>query len=264
MIRNEHNEEFIVLGKGIGFGKKQGDIVDEKLIDRKFKPVNDTEANQMIELFSQVPPIYLEITEDIVNYAQKKLSLTLNHHIYIALTDHIHYAIERTNEGITISNRIFWEIKQFFKQEFEIGLYALQAICENTGILLPEEEAANIAFHIANMENESEDKYDTMKSAKLIGEITNMITYIMHLEMRKDSMNYARFITHLRYFSQRFFSGKFLQDEDDYMYTHVGNQYPKALRCAEKVGNFIEKSYHVRLPKEEIVYLAIHIARISK
>ncbi|MGM3062948.1 PRD domain-containing protein, partial [Bacillus cereus group sp. BC318] len=85
--------------------------------------------------------------------AEDRLGCSLNPSIYFMLSDHLNFAIERYKNDINVTNRVFWEIKNFYPQEFKIGLYALKLIKREFGLVLPEEEAANVAFHIINAQS---------------------------------------------------------------------------------------------------------------
>ncbi len=52
---------------------------------------------------------YMELSEKIIQYAKHKLGKKLNDSIYISLTDHIHFAIERYNLNLPIKNELLWE-----------------------------------------------------------------------------------------------------------------------------------------------------------
>ena len=48
--------------------------------------------------------------------AEQSLGVKLSAHIYLLLTDHLHFAVERQQKGLVVTNRIFWEIKHFLSQ----------------------------------------------------------------------------------------------------------------------------------------------------
>ena len=48
--------------------------------------------------------------------------------IFIAISDHISFAIKRKNEGIYLPNIILNETKMLYKEEYEVGLLALDHI----------------------------------------------------------------------------------------------------------------------------------------
>ena len=60
----------------------------------------------------------MQLTSDIITYAKKNLNVQLNQSIYITLTDHINFAIQRQVQGIQLKNALLWEIKKFYHQEY--------------------------------------------------------------------------------------------------------------------------------------------------
>ena len=130
---------------------------------------------------------YLELTQDIVDDAEQSLGVKLSAHIYLLLTDHLHFAVERQQKGLVVTNRIFWEIKHFYPKEYAVGQRGLQKVKAKLGIELPDEEAGNIAFHIVNARQDPQAGYDAMRAAQLIGELSNIVTYSMHCPVSTES-----------------------------------------------------------------------------
>ena len=262
LVSDEQEKEYIILQKGIGYGRKPGEKVELSEESQIFVPLSSTDRNQFLELLKEIPAAYLELSQKIVAYAENQLHTKLNEHIYLALTDHLHFAVERFKEKVVITNRVFWELKTFYPKEYQIGLYALEIVREKLGIDLPEEEAANVAFHIVNAQKDEDVQYDAMRAAKLIGKIVTLVTYLMKCQPDKESIHYSRFISHLQYFAERFFSDRMLDSPDDFLYEQIEKGYPKALNCAERVRTLVLKEYDKAITNEEVVYLAVHIQRL--
>lgn len=263
LVSDGQKEEFIVLDKGIGYGRKPGEYVEPGAESRVFVQLSQTDQNQLLELLGTIPPGYLEMTQEIVDYAQQQLHTALNEHIYLTLTDHLHFAVERFEKNMVITNRVFWELKSFYPKEYQIGLHALEIIRRELGIELPEEEAANIAFHIVNAQKEEAVQYDAMRAAKLIGMVVKLVTYSMNCQPDKESLHYSRFISHMQYFAERFFTDRMLDSKDDFLYDQMAHGYPKAVSCAEKVRTHVLKEYNKNISNEEVAYLAVHIQRLA-
>ena len=247
----------------IGYGRKAGEPIERQPSDRVFLPLSNPDAQPMLELFSSIPASYLELTQDIVDDAEQSLGVKLSAHIYLLLTDHLHFAVERQQKGLVVTNRIFWEIKHFYPKEYAVGQRGLQKVKAKLGIELPDEEAGNIAFHIVNARQDPQAGYDAMRAAQLIGELSNIVTYSMHCPVSTESIHYARFVSHLQYFAERFFSGKLMDSEDDFLFQQMQQNYPAAVTCAEKIRTFVLRKYGVFLPNEETAYLALHVARLT-
>lgn len=263
LVADDAGEESILLGKGIGYGRKAGETIVRQPSDRVFIPLSNPDAQRMMELFTEIPPQFLEITQEIVRDAETSLHIRLSPHIYLMLTDHLHFAVERLQQGIVVTNRVFWEIKNFYRREFAVGLRGLTLIKEQLGVELPEEEAANIAFHIVNASKDESTHYDAMQAAKLIGRLVSIVTYTMHCRLNMESVHYTRFINHLQFFAERYYSGALLDSEDDFLYLQMQGAYPAAMACAEKIRTYLVNNDKVFLPNEEVAYLALHIARLA-
>ncbi|MDU5948966.1 MAG: PRD domain-containing protein, partial [Paenibacillus macerans] len=185
----------------------------------------------------------------------------LNENIYVSLTDHINFAVERHQQGLEIKNALLWEIKQLYKEEFSIGLKTLERIKLKLGIDLPEDEAAFIAIHIVNAEM-NEEVGTTMDITKFIQQIINIVKYHFGTEFEEDSLSYLRFITHLKFFAQRVLKGTHYREDYDNLFDLIKEKHREAAFCAEKIKKFVEKEYNHKLTNEEMLYLTVHIERV--
>ncbi|HBF7900357.1 PRD domain-containing protein [Clostridioides difficile] len=263
LVHDAKYNEFILLGKGIGYGKKTGEYICGSNDNQMFVPVENTKSKQFLELMDDIPVDILKITQEIIVEAEKLLNSSFNKNLYLILADHFNFAIERMRKGIKITNRVFWEIKNYYPNEFKVGMVAIYMVEERLGIQLPEEEAANIAFHFANAMASDGNSYDTIKYAKVIGEIINIFVFSLNRTLDKKSMYYMRFITHIKFFVERFFSDSMLSSGDDLLFNQMKRSNPKEMLIALKVRDFLEKKYGKKLTNEEIAFLVVHIARVK-
>jgi len=262
VLVDKEGQEMIALGKGIGYGKKVGDSIADTQIDQVFLPIDEKKSGQFADLVDEIPLYYFEMTKEIVQLAQKMLPYSLNSTIYLTLSDHLHFAVERQQKGLSVTNRLYWEIKNYYTDEFRAAEQALRLLKEKYQIELPEEEASNIAFHLINAQSNTEENQDGLKKAKLIGLIVNMVRYSIQQDVNTNSIHYNRFITHVRFFVDRFFLDGLLQEEDEGLYRQMWALYPNAMEIATKVKAYIDKEYQTKIPVNEIVYLGVHINRL--
>lgn len=262
VLVEKDGQEMIALGKGIGYGKKIDDVISDSLVDKIFLPIEAQKSSQFAELVDEIPIRFFEITKEIVAIAEQELSYQLNTSIYLTLSDHLHFAVERSEKGLNVSNRLYWEIKNYYPKEFHIGEIALKNMKINDQIFLPDEEASNIAFHLINAQSDNHEDQDGLKKAKLVGTIVNMVRYSLHQEIDTNSVHYSRFITHVRFFVDRFFTNGLLKEKEIELYRQMWALYPEAMEIATKVKNYIDQTYHTQIPENEIVYLGVHINRL--
>ncbi|MHC5218526.1 BglG family transcription antiterminator LicT [Enterococcus sp. LJL128] len=264
VLVEENGQEMIALGKGIGYGKKPGEEISGEQVDKIFLPLEEKKSAQILDLVAEIPLEFFEMTRDIVAQAEKELGRKLNSTIYLTLTDHLNFAVERAQEGLNIVNRLYWEIKSYYPKEFQVGQSALSLLNKKYQIELPKEEASNIAFHLINAQSEDSEHGDGFKYAKMIGGIVNMVRYSLQQDIDTESVHYTRFITHVRFFVERYYSDKLLDDGEEELYRQMWILYPSAMENATKVKEYIEKVYKTTIPDEEIVYLGVHINRLMK
>ena len=260
-IISENGEEAVVMGRGLAFQKKKGDEIDESKIEKIFVLENKSINEKLLTLVNDIPAKYLEVAENIIKYAENKLGTKLNENIYLTLTDHISFAISRAEKNLEIKNAMLWDIKRLHKVEFEIGIHALKIIEENLNFELPEDEAASIAMHILNGELDQEMP-EIVDMIKLIEEILKVVKYHFNIEFDEESINYYRFITHLKFFTQRLSSGRYYEDNDNDLFDMIKLKYPNSYECVKRIEGFVKQKYGTQLTKEEMLYLIIHTARV--
>ena len=254
--------EVIVMGRGIGFKKKQGEVVPADQISKIFRIKSRTLTEQFKELLANMPLERVRISDEIISHAKDHLKLKLNQSIYVTLTDHINFAIERVSQGIEPQNALLWEIKRFYPQEFQLGIYALELIHDRLGILLPEDEAGFIALHFVNAEYGT-DIRDAVKFPDQMQAIVDIVEHDLGILLDESSLHYERFMTHIKFLIQRIYRKELLSSEDRELSLMMQRKYPREYDCSVKVAEYIMQATGSRLSEEEIMYLSVHIRRVS-
>lgn len=254
--------EVIVMGRGIGFKKKQGEVVPADQISKIFRIKSRTLTEQFKELLANMPLERVRISDEIISHAKDHLKLKLNQSIYVTLTDHINFAIERVRQGIEPQNALLWEIKRFYPQEFQLGIYALELIQDRLGILLPEDEAGFIALHFVNAEYGT-DIRDAVKFPDQMQAIVDIVEHDLGILLDESSLHYERFVTHIKFLIQRIYRKELLSSEDRELSLMMQRKYPREYQCSVKVAEYIMQATGSRLSEEEIMYLSVHIRRVS-
>jgi beta-glucoside operon transcriptional antiterminator len=256
--------EIVAMGCGIAFNKKVGDHVPDGQVDKVYTLSNHDMLEKFKMLLADISLEYLEASNEIIELAEKKLDRKLNEVVYISLTDHLHMAVERFREGTWVRNMLLWEIERFYPEEFAIGKSACKVIYEKFGLELPEDEAGFIALHIIDAESDSmQPMADHIMH--MIQELLSIVRYTCDVEFDRESLAYYRFITHLKFFAQRVFSGQESHlGVDEEMQAIVRRKYGRAYLCAKKITEFMNKKYHYNVSADERFYLMIHIAKVTK
>lgn len=258
---SDSGQEIVIMGNGIGWKQKTGEKVDESKIEKIFRMDTASSTMQLKQLFLEVEIDSIRITSKIVDYAKEYLGVELKKNIYITLTDHIDFAIERTKNGIYFQTALYWEIQKIYPKEFHVGLYALKLIKKELGIELQKGEAASVALHLVNAEHNT-DMVSTQATFDIVGNALNFVRLLLGRDFDEESLDYQRFVTHLLFFAQRVLEGKPLQNKEDFLHDTMKENYPKAFQCAEKIVKYVEKQYKLDIGKEELTFLSLHIVRI--
>ncbi len=262
MFLDEEGKEVIAMGKGIGFHKKTGDMVDKTLVD-KFFHLQDKDTSNRLQQFADVIPMeYLNLADDIIQYSQITLNKKFSDSLYVALSDHIYNAVSRFLDGISLKNPMLWEIKRFYEPEFEVALHALEMIKERFMVSLPEDEAAFITIHIVDAELDNGSLENVYTITKVIQDIHNIVRYYFRMEFDEKSVHYYRFVTHIRFFAQRLVTNTTYKDDgDDSLFELLKNKYKNSYKCVLKINTYIKNNFHYDLSTDEKLYLMVHIER---
>ncbi len=255
--------EVIVVGKGIGFRAKEGMEIAPAAIQKVYRMENQKDTDRLKDLFSSLPPQYIELTDEIFGYAKRVLNKRLNERAYITLADHIHFAAERHKDGLDFTNALLNEVRRFYSVEYQIGLYALEIIKKRLGITFPCDEAASIAIHILDAEYDISVK-GTFDATNLMNGILDIVENQEHYKIRDGDYYHDRFLTHLKFLTQRIVKNDPLPDADDGLYSLLCEKFQKEIHCGNAIADYLRKTCQVELPRQEIACIAIHLCRMKQ
>lgn len=131
--------EAVLIGSGIGFGKRPGDEIDARRIEKTYY-IQDELQTKFLQFLKDTSPETVQVSEDILEHA-RQCGLELKNQLIISLTDHISFAIERYAQGIELPYLMLNETRMLYPREFEIGRWALERVRQLCGVSLPDYEA---------------------------------------------------------------------------------------------------------------------------
>ena len=257
---DDKGKEIVVMGKGIGFGKKAGEEIEETKIEKVFS-LPDESTSQFMQVVKDMPYEYIRTAELVIAYARETLGYHLSKNIYVTLTDQLGYAIERKQQGIVVANELSWEMKKFYNAEFQVGLKALDIVKQELDVELPEDEAGFIAMHLVNAQMGGQMNQSRNMPA-MIKDILNIVRYTFQVELDEKSLSYERFVTHLRFFVQRVISREDSERNDEEFDQLIADRFPHSYECAQKIKSYMKKKLDYEVSDVEISYLAVHIHRV--
>lgn len=263
-VVDNKGSEMIVSGKGLGFQRKIGERVDPALFEKTYHMEGKAEQRKLRELCEQIPIEHLKLTQDLIEYIKGQISAPLNESLLITLADHISFAIKRKEEGVEFTNPLQGAIMSYYPTEYHLGQHCLRVIQEETQVDLNPTEAAFIALHIVNSELNTSMSvmYDI---TKLIEGTLEVVEYFYQKTFDRESLDFNRFVVHLRYFAQRLFQAA-PQQTDEYdadFQEMIIRSCKQHYKCAKHIGEYIRNAYQKEISDAELIYLTIHLKRIN-
>lgn len=139
-------DEMVLVGRGIGFGAQVGQEIPAERAQQRFI-ADGSDKGRYLELINSISQETFDVISRGIDLAADLLG-ELHPSIYLMLTDHLVFAVQRLDEGATIANPLLHEIRAVFPEEFGAAQLVLQYINNKLGIQLPDDEAAFIALHL--------------------------------------------------------------------------------------------------------------------
>jgi len=254
-------DEIVLMGRGIAFNKKKNETLDEALIEKRFHLEKEVMSDHFFELLREVPEDIIKVTYEVIEHIKTNMDKKIDDRIYSTLLDHVNFAVTRYLQGIQFNNMLLLEINHLYKEEIKIAKEVVLMINQKLMVKLPEDEAAFIALHIVNAQLEL-DIREIAQVTTLINEVLKIVRYHLKVELDESSLDYARFITHLKFFARRLLTQQNNNDNDLTLFEMVKGRYPNELRCVEVIEKHVQKVHRQGLSLSEKLYLTMHMTRI--
>jgi len=258
---NSNNQECVIIGKGIAFGKKPGNEIDVTYAVKVFKSSKSGLTKKLSSMVEDIPFEHIKVCNEIVYMAGTILG-QVDDKIFLTIVDHISFAIERQQKGM-VFNSPFLNIESLYPVEYDIGMRAIDIIQQRLDVRLPDNEATFIAFHFLNANGIS--MQNAKDGVQLINGVLEIVKQHFEIELNEDSNSYKRFITHLKFFSGRILAiNKNVENYNgqDHTLSNLLSNLTEEADCVNKIAVYIENSYSHILSPDERSYLTIHIHSI--
>ena len=254
------NKEYVILGKGVGFGKKVSQRFDKPEGCTTYRLEQETERGSAKELVKGIEPEYLEIADAILTESQKVFGDSIDRGILFPLADHISFAVARIRRNEQISNPLTEDIKVLFYSEFKVAETLKTILRERLQIEIDDHEVGYVALHIHSAIGDEKVSV-AMQTARAVRECIDMIEKATGKPIDVLSLSYNRLMNHMKYMVARASTGEKLNlDMNEYML----DQYPQAYKVATDICKNLEGCIGHNLDETETGYLAMHIQRVYK
>jgi beta-glucoside operon transcriptional antiterminator len=262
LARSPGGGEAILTGNGLGFQAKPGQSVDETRIVRVFVPEDGRDADNFGALVAAIPPEYLLLADQALEVAREKISGSLSSTTVVGLADHLNFAVQRMKQGIDLEYPLRAEVAHLYPDELGIAQRVLDHVNIRLDQPLPEAEAVPIALHLVNAGFATGDLSFTYQMTGVFTQLFEVLENAYGRPFDRNTINAARFITHLRYFFVRAHTGRQLDEGAGRLSSAIREAYPDAYATANKLQAVLELRLGEPLTEDEVTYLTLHVARM--
>lgn len=258
VLIKEQGVEKILLAKGIGFNKKFGDILEDNLeVDKVFSIEDKKNQENLKEVYNRVDGEFVAICEEALAEISEELGEELNETIHIGLIDHLAIAMKRLKNKEQINNPFIVEIETLYSVEFEMAKKIVNKLQDKYEIDFPEGEIGFITLHIHSARN-GKMLSNSIKYSYLSNKIIIYIEEKFNSKIDKRSLDYARFLSHVRFTIERVLTDTVLKND---LTEIIKKSYPVSYEIAEGVSKIIEETLDKKVCDDEVAYIAMHVER---
>lgn len=258
VLIKEQGVEKILLAKGIGFNKKFGDILEDNLeVDKVFSIEDKKNQENLKEVYNRVDGEFVAICEEALAEISEELGEELNETIHIGLIDHLAIAMKRLKNKEQINNPFIVEIETLYSVEFEMAKKIVNKLQDKYEIDFPEGEIGFITLHIHSARN-GKMLSNSIKYSYLSNKIIIYIEEKFNSKIDKRSLDYARFLSHVRFTIERVLTDTVLKND---LTEIIKKSYPISYEIAEGASKIIEETLDKKVCDDEVAYIAIHVER---
>ncbi|MDO5722400.1 MAG: PRD domain-containing protein [Actinomycetaceae bacterium] len=257
----DHNR-VIALAKGIGFGRRRGDLVDASgaqiFISQQYATISRLE-----DLLSNAPAKQVETAGEIMELAHRLLGLKPSASFLLPVLDHLNFAVQRIQQGIEVDFPLAWEVAQLYPQEADFGRQAIALTQEKLGVEFQAQEWSAFALHAITQTLAVGDIGRTVAMTETISAVFSYLEETWGQEISRESVAATRFVTHLRYLFVRITTGQQLPQAPFDIFAALQSSYPQATASALELTKLLEEKLARKLSSGEAGYLALHLTRLQ-
>jgi transcriptional antiterminator len=256
---NMDGVERILFNKGIGFGKKTGDQIKKGTEVEKIFVIDDEDNLRNFEqVVENTDEEFLALCEKMISLISSELKEELDERIHIALVDHLNFAVKRLSDKEEIANPFLMEVKALYSQDYSVAEKVADVLEKETKIKIPEGEIGFIALHIHSART-SGKLSNTLRSTQLINMIVGFVEQQLGIQLDKNSLDYARFLTHLRFAIKRILTNIIIKND---FIRSIKSKYKLSFKIAKGVSKILVERLEKDVTEDETAYLAMHIERL--
>ena len=265
LVKNEQDEQAVVMGLGIVFQKKKGDLITPSKVEKIFLLKTEESKENFLTLLKNIPLDILTVTYNMIDDLVAKYHFPVQEYLYVTLTDHVYLVYQKLLKGAYQESQLP-DISAAYVTEFQMAQEAVVILGQKLSVTFPDDEVGRMALHFINAKGDYEvsdnNKEDATK--KVLALIEDKLAKNNIKRSTENSNLYDRLMIHLTYLINRLQMNQ--QDNVSLinLEEYVKSDYPKAYQIGQAIYDLIGQELKIDLSRSERVYLVIHIQRLLK
>lgn len=267
LLVSDDGKECIIVGKGIGFGKKRGDTVSKQLVTKVYKMA--PEKSEWSGYYENVDEQSIQMAEEIAEQAEVMLNKEFSGNFILSLASHIQYLEEKYQNQIDIPEPFHYELKYLFSSEHLAAEWSIKFLRDKYKLNLPMAEVSFFTLHFVNGLLETGQVNNVVELSDILNETIELIESEMNSNLNRETIEFSRFVVHLRYFIIRNLTGKLKDpniEEEAFkkIYDLSFEMFPFEKAILEKLKTMLYVEHGMKFGNSEDFYLLLHLVRIMK
>lgn len=250
--------EQILIGKGIGFGKKPNDTLP---MGTKYEKSYQLLANasNFHRIINGYDEKTVEMVMDTIHQITSHNSGEFTTRDLVTIADHLAAMFERIKEGEAIFSFFSTETKTIYPDSFQRATEIADIIYDIHGVTLPEAEIAYIALYIENL-NSAKTKKEVEQMSSILVQLDELFEQETEHNIDKESLAYSRFLTHIHLLvkSEKFRKISLNSTINNAILQTYDNYKNLAWNIVKVIENEVERS----LGDYELIYIIIHLVNL--
>lgn len=262
MIIDVDNQEKILIGKGISFGKKSGEYYEiSEQVEKVFVIENDKNMTVFQQLLHRNDEEFISFCEELIWDLSLKVNCSLNESIHTCLIDHLSCTIHRIKIGEQIFNPFLHEIEVLYANEYVLAEALCTKLAKHYNISIPKGEIGFVAIHIHSAMHNGNVR-DALRAYRICNKSIEIIEEAFQFTVDIRSLDYSRFLVHLTYLLKRLNEHKTIENE---LAQIIIQQYKSSYAVSKKIAHLIKSELKINsLPDDELAFLTTHIERLRR
>ena len=254
------NQNYILVGKGIGFGNKKGAVLkDSREIEKRFISLEGLTSHKYQDFLAKVDPKIIEISQKILAMVSAELGVELDPKMDVGLIDHLNFLLKRLKEDIEIINPFLDETQLLYPVEFQLAEKGVKILEEELEVSIPRAEIGFLTLHIYGGRG-NRSKEEALRYSKLMNQILRYVERKLEIQIDKNSFEYRRFIMHLRGVLKRVTGNKEIKSN---IVSQLEGELRVEFKLAYDISKIMENSLKIKIPESEIGYIALHLHKLK-